>query len=168
MNRQRWIYLLSGVICVVVGFLIMGPRPPGLAGAVDVSLLPTVNASLNGVAFCLLMAGFVAVKSGRKRVHRWLMTSAFCTSGAFLVSYVFYHWFQVGPAKYHGDFRLFYFFVLMTHIVLAVVILPLAMTTLSYAVGGQIAQHKRVAPITFGLWVYVSLTGVLIYWMVHA
>ena len=58
--------------------------------------------------------------------------------------------------------------LLMTHIVLAVVILPLAMTTLSYAVGGQIAQHKRVAPITFGLWVYVSLTGVLIYWMVHA
>lgn len=164
---QRPVYIVSAVLCAAVAFLILGPRPEGLAGSVDVSGLPAVNATLNGLAALLLAAGFVAIKQKRITLHKRLMLSAFATSGLFLCSYVVYHWFSAGPRHYEGGFRGLYLIILFSHIVLAAVILPLALTTLARALTGSIEAHRRIAPRTLAIWQYVSVTGVVIFWMLY-
>jgi len=166
----RWqtpINVVSAVICAVVALLILGPRPPGVAGAFDVSFLPAVNASLNACTTLILLAGFAAIKARRITLHKRLMITAFVFSAAFLITYVIYHTFSVGPAKYEGAYRGLYLFILFTHIPLAALILPLALTTLARGWLGALARHRRIAPWTLGLWLYVSVTGVAIYWMAH-
>jgi len=165
---QRGIYALSAVLCVVVAGLVLGPVPAGMRGAVDVSALPFVNASLNALTACLLVAGAVAVKTGRIQLHKQLMTTAFATSTLFLLSYVTYHWFSEGPAVYEGSWRGLYLFVLFSHIVLAAIILPLALTAGLRGWFGAIAAHRRIAPATLAVWLYVSVTGVGIVWMAHS
>lgn len=167
---DRWrrpILAVSALLCAAVAFLMVGPRPDGVVGWVDVSGLPAVNASLNAVTSLLLVAGFAAVRAGRRRVHRALMLTAFTSSAGFLCSYVVYHWFSAGPTRYVGDWRGPYLFVLFTHIVLAAAILPLALTTLARALSGDFARHRRLARPTLAVWLYVSVTGVLIFWMTH-
>lgn len=95
------------------------------------------------------------------------MLSAFGTSAAFLVSYVIYHWFKSGPKVYTGDFTTIYYFILLTHILLAVVIIPLALITLYRGWTSQLPKHRKIAKFTFPLWMYVSVTGVLIYIMLY-
>ncbi len=167
LSWQRPINVISAVICIVVGLLILGPRPPGVAGALDVSALPTVNATLNACTTLVLLAGYAAIRQRRIVLHRRLMLTAFALSAAFLTTYVIYHTFSVGPAKYEGAYRGVYLFILLTHIPLAAIILPLALTTLARGWFGAVARHRRIAPWTLGLWLYVSLTGVTIYWMAH-
>lgn len=163
----RIIYIVSAVICGAVAFLILGPRPAGTAGALDVSALPLVNASLNSLTAILLIVGFVLVKQKKIAQHRTVMLTAFGTSSAFLVTYVIYHWFKSGPKPYVGDFRSLYLFILISHIVLAAVILPLALITLYRGHKRQIPQHRKIAKITLPLWLYVSATGVAVYLMLH-
>jgi len=164
---QRVIWIVSLVLCGVVCFLIVGPRPAWVAGFIDVSPLPTVNASLNALTLVLLLAGYAAIRSGRRELHKRLMLSAFVSSSLFLTTYVVYHWFQAGPAKYEGAYRGVYFFVLITHIVLAAVILPFALNTLWRGWTGRIEAHRRIAPGTLWTWLYVSITGVVIYGMLY-
>ncbi len=161
---QKIIYVVSALLAGAVFFLIYGPRPPGGEG-LDVSMLPVVNASFNALSAALLVAGAVAVKRGALELHRKLMLRAFAGSAAFLVSYLLYHWFKPNPARYTGDFRGLYLVILITHIVLAAVILPLALTTLHRGWTGQLDGHRKIARITFPLWLYVSVTGVLIFLM---
>jgi putative membrane protein len=165
---QRGIYALSLVLCAAVAFLVGGPVPPGMQGLVDVSSLPFLNATLNATTATLLVAGAVAVKLGQVSLHKRLMSAAFGVSTLFLLSYVTYHWFSAGPVVYDGAFRTLYLFILLTHIVLAAIILPLALTTLARGYFGAIDAHRRIAPTTLGLWLYVSVTGVAIVWMAHA
>lgn len=164
---MRIILIVSVLIAGAVAFLILGPRPEGMRGAIDVSALPTVNASLNGLAAVLLLVGGLLAKQGRFETHRKVMLSAFAVSGAFLVSYVIYHWFKEAPKPYTGDFRGLYLGILLTHIVLAALIVPLALTTLYRGWRDQRKQHRRIARITWPLWLYVSVTGVVIYWMLY-
>jgi putative membrane protein len=163
----RWIVVLSTVICLVVAFLILGPRPDGVAGAIDVGMLPWVNASLNAITTVLLLAGYVAVRARRIPLHRALMSTALGCSALFLCSYVVYHWFSAGPTRYEGSLRGLYLVILLTHVVLASIILPAALTTWYRGFTGRIVQHRRIAPITLGIWLYVSITGVVITWMAH-
>lgn len=158
---------ISLVLCAAVAFLILGPRPQWAVGAIDVSALPTVNATLNGLSVVLLLSGFAAVKSGRIELHKKLMISAFCTSAAFLVTYVIYHWFQAGPAEYTGGYRTVYLAILVTHVILAAIILPFALDTIWRGWSGRIKEHKAIAPRTLGMWLYVGITGVVIYWMLY-
>lgn len=164
------IYIVSALLCAAVLFLIYGPRPVE-TGAVDVSMLPTVNASLNALTAVLLVVGWWLIKNKRVAQHKAVMLTAFGSSSAFLVSYVIYHWFKDGPAQYVGAFKPLYLFILLTHIVLAAVILPLALVTLyrgwSVGVSGQVAKHRKIARITLPLWLYVSVTGVAIYAMLY-
>ena len=164
---RRGIFGISVVLCAAVAVLVLGPVPPGMSGLVDVSPLPFVNATLNALTATLLVAGGIAVKTGRIGLHKQLMLSAFGMSTAFLLSYVTYHWFSAGPAVYEGAFRSVYLFILFTHIVLAAIILPLALTTLARGWFGAIDAHRRIAPATLGLWLYVSVTGVAIVAMAH-
>ena len=163
----RIIYLLSGVLSLTVAFLILGPRPEGIEGALGVSSLPLVNALLNLTTTVLLIVGFILIRQKKREKHRSVMLSAFFTSALFLVSYVIYHWFKSGPKPYVGELGFIYYPILITHIILAMLILPLAMITLYRGWVVQIQAHKKIARITFPIWMYVSITGIIIYVMLY-
>ena len=163
----RIIYIVSLIISAAVAFLILGPRPEGIEGTLDVSGLPLVNATLNGITTILLIYGYLLIRQKQRQRHKNVMLSAFGTSGAFLVSYVIYHWFKAGPKQYTGEFTEIYLFILLTHIVLAAIIIPLALITLYRGWTDNIGKHRKIAKITLPLWLYVSVTGVLIYWMLY-
>ena len=130
--------------------------------------LPAVNASLNAVAGVLLLIGYVLIRTGRRQQHRAVMLGAFGASALFLISYVIYHA-QVGsvPFQRQGFVRPLYFTVLITHVTLAAVVLPLAILTLTRGLNGRFREHKRIAKWTFPIWLYVSVTGVLVYVLLY-
>ena len=163
----RIIYILSGVLILAIAFLILGPRPEGIEGAIDVSSLPLVNALLNLTTTILLIIGYVLIRLKKREMHRGVMLTAFFSSALFLVSYVIYHWFKSGPKAYTGDWVSVYYPVLISHIILAAAILPLAMVTLYRGWVVQIQQHKKIANITYPIWMYVSITGIIIYLMLY-
>ena len=134
----------------------------------SVTVLPTVNAVLNASAAVAMVLGFVAIRNRRIRMHRACMLTAVGFSTLFLCSYVVYHA-QVGSRPYAGGgwLRTLYFAILVTHTVLAVAILPLVSTTLYRALRTQFARHARLARVTFPIWLYVSVTGVVVYWMLY-
>lgn len=130
--------------------------------------LPTLNAMLNGLAALLLVAGFVAIKRGHIEIHRRFMVSAFGVSGVFLTSYLVYH-FEVGSVPYQGTgiWRTVYFAILIPHVILAAAVLPLALVTLRRGWVRSDAAHRRLARITLPVWLFVSVTGVLVYLMLY-
>jgi len=135
---------------------------------VTVTPLPTLNAVLNASAALVLATGFVAIRRGRVGLHRACMLTAVGLSALFLASYLVYHA-QVGSRPYEGAgwTRTLYFAVLITHTVLAAVILPLVATTLYRALRARFDRHARVARWTLPAWLYVSVTGVVVYWMLY-
>lgn len=130
--------------------------------------LPAVNASLNALSGVLLLAGLLLIRAGRRDGHRTAMIAAFATSTIFLVCYVVYHW-QVGSVGFtrQGIVRPVYFTILITHVVLAASVVPLAVVTLTRGLNGRFAQHRAVARWTFPIWLYVSVTGVLVYVLLY-
>jgi uncharacterized membrane protein YozB (DUF420 family) len=135
---------------------------------VGVSDLPTLNATLNGIAAMLLVSGYVLIKRGRQRQHQWCMISALITSALFLVSYMIYH-VNAGsrPFEGQGAIRFVYFTILITHVILAATIVPLALVTAARGLRAQFDRHVRIARWTFPIWLYVSVTGVVIYLMLY-
>jgi putative membrane protein len=135
---------------------------------VTVSDLPTVNALLNGTAGVLLAIGWTCIRHGRVDAHRRCMLAAFAASSLFLVSYVVYHA-QAGSRPFTGEglARGVYFAILITHVLLAAAIVPLALVTLRRALAGDYVRHRRIARWTFPVWMYVSVTGVVIYLMLY-
>jgi len=129
---------------------------------------PALNAALNGAAAILLLSGYTFIRQRKVLAHRVCMVAAFCTSTVFLISYVLYHA-RVGSVPFHGQgwIRPVYFFILITHIVLAASIVPLALVTLSRALREQFDRHKRIARWTLPVWLYVSVTGVVIYFLLY-
>ena len=167
---QFWlkiIYIVSIIILMAIAFLILGPRPEGMEGALDVTMLPIVNATLNGITTILLLYGYILIRQKKRQKHKIIMLTAFGTSGAFLVSYIIYHWFKAGPKQYLGDYNEIYLFILLTHIVLAAIIIPLALITLYRGWTDNLRKHRKIAKITLPLWLYVSVTGVIIYYMLY-
>ena len=131
--------------------------------------LPLINACLNALATVFLTLGFVFIKRGNKTAHRNCMISAFATSTIFLACYLTYHFNTVAVTRFVDPawFRPIYLVLLLTHVVLAVVILPLIFMTLSRALKERFPQHKKIAKWTWPLWMYVSITGVLIYLLLY-
>lgn len=130
--------------------------------------LPTLNAVLNALAACCLVTGYLLIRQRRVAAHRAAMLSAFGCSIAFLVSYLVYHY-QVGSVRFQGTgtLRAVYLSILATHTVLAAVVPILALATLYRAFRGDFARHRRIARVTLPIWLYVSVTGVVIYWMLY-
>ena len=130
--------------------------------------LPTVNASLNALSGVLLLCGYALMRVRRIALHRAFMIAAFATSSLFLVCYLVYHA-QVGsvPFPRQGFVRPLYFTILVTHIVLAAAVPPLAIVTLTRGLKGRYPQHRRIARWTFPIWMYVSVTGVLVYVLLY-
>jgi putative membrane protein len=135
---------------------------------IPVAELPRVNAALNALAAVLLVAGFACIRAKKVAAHRACMVAAFATSVAFLASYVYYHA-HVGsvPFQGRGPVRAVYFTILISHVTLAFTVVPLALTTLVRAARGDFARHKRIARVTLPVWLYVSVTGVVVYYMLY-
>lgn len=133
-----------------------------------ISDLPTVNATLNTISATLLSIGYVCIRSRKPVAHRNCMIAAFAVSALFLTSYLIYHYHE-GSTPFGGEgwIRSVYFAVLIPHIVLAALILPLALGTLYFALRKRFNKHRRIARWTLPIWLYVSVTGVIVYWMLY-
>jgi putative membrane protein len=163
----RIIYIISATISLAVAFLILGPRPEGLDGVLDVSVLPLVNAILNSITTLLLIYAFMLIRQKDINGHKRVMLSAFGFSTLFLISYVIYHWFKAGPKLYIGEWNTFYYAILFSHIVLAIIVIPLALISFYRGWNNQINKHRTIVKVAYPVWLYVSITGVMIYWMLY-
>ena len=134
----------------------------------EVTDLPAVNAALNTLATLFLVLGYIQIKRGHWQIHKRLMLCAMTTSAIFLISYLIYH-FNIGSKPFTGlgIVRIIYFVILISHVVLAVTILPLALITVARGLRGQNERHRRIARVTLPLWLYVSVTGVVVYLMLY-
>jgi len=159
--------LLSLVVVLIVGVLLLG-HTPGRGGRADVAALPALNAVLNGASAVLLTGGWLAIRRRRIAVHRACMLAAFSVSVLFLVSYVVYHA-LVGSRPFTGQgwIRPVYFAVLISHVVLAAAMVPFVLTTLYRALGADFPRHVRLARVTLPVWLYVSVTGVVVYLVLY-
>jgi uncharacterized membrane protein YozB (DUF420 family) len=130
--------------------------------------LPTLNAVLNATSGVLLLTGWWLIRRGRRMAHRRAMLAALATSTLFLVSYLAYH-FEVGSVRFTGQglVRTVYFAILIGHTLLAVAIVPLVLVTLRRALRGRFEAHRALARITLPLWLWVSVSGVVVYWMLY-
>jgi putative membrane protein len=134
----------------------------------SIASLPGVNAALNATSALLLAAGYFYIRGGRIAAHRRCMLAALTTSALFLTSYLIYHY-HVGSVPFAGRgwIRAVYFAVLVSHTILAVVIVPLVLITLTRALKADFLRHRAIARWTLPLWFYVSVTGVVVYWMLY-
>ena len=131
---------------------------------------PALNAFLNGTSAVLIGAGFYCIKSGRREAHKRFMLTAFVTSTLFLISYLYYHLvLRAGVTHFKGEgvWRPIYFAILLSHTFLAVIVVPFILVTLYRALAGNFARHKAIARYTFPIWLYVSVTGVVIFVMLY-
>ena len=134
----------------------------------DYSIFPIINASLNGTCAVLLTTGRVLISKGKVAAHRACMIAAVATSSAFLVSYLYYHA-HVGSVHFRGQglWRGVYFTILTSHTILAIVVVPMVLVTLSRGLRGRFDRHRAIARWTFPVWMYVSVTGVVVYFMLY-
>ncbi len=167
MNEKRtnlFIATISVIVPVLVAILIY---TPAFHLSVDVSFLPGLNAILNSCVTILLLMGFYFIRNKNRRAHKFSMLSAFSLSALFLISYIVYHS-STEETKFGdtGAIKYVYYTILLTHILLAAVIMPFILVTLSRALTERFDKHRKIARITFPLWLYVSITGVIIYFMI--
>ena len=164
---NKLITLVSIAIPVVVALLFgINLRKMGF-DVEPLSFLPPIYATINGFTAVLLVAAVIAIKNGKRKLHENLMKIAIACSVAFLVMYVAYHM-TSDSTKFGGEglIKYVYYFILITHIVLSVVIIPLVLTTYVKAWSLQFDKHKKIAKITFPIWLYVAVTGVVVYLMI--
>ena len=166
--------VVTSIIVVSVGillfliWLIYFKEPVKLSNISFVSYLPIANAIFNSISAICLFAGYQAIRKRKRELHLKFMLSALTFSFLFIVSYLIYHTFH-GDTLYKGEglIRTFYFFILISHIFISAVVLPMILTTVYFAATGNFAKHPRIAKITLPLWLYVSVTGVMIYLILY-
>jgi len=167
-DRSFWIFnaLVSTTAVGFLGWLLLVREGGGVNA--DLGFMPSLNAGLNATSATLLVAGFIAIRSGRREIHKRLMVSAFAASAVFLAGYILYHYAH-GDTPYEGEgpIRIAYFTILISHVLLSIVMLPMILTTFFLAARQRFATHKRLARWTLPTWLYVSVTGVLIYFMLR-
>ncbi len=168
-NIKRFIWTMAVVIPAAVALLFLIPPVENLSDDVKASLyiLPKLNALFNGTAFLCLIGAFVAIKNKNIKVHRAFTTTALILSMLFLVSYVAFH-LTTESTKFGGEgwTRTVYFIILVSHILLSTGIIPLVLFTYVRGLGMQVEKHRKIAKITWPIWLYVTATGVIVYWMI--
>jgi putative membrane protein len=164
---KRLFIVISILIPVVVGVLLYIPKGEMTSTSNWIYTLPFYNAIINTLTSILLILGFYFVKSGQVRFHKASMITAFLLGALFLVFYVIYHS-NAESTKFGGEgaVRFVYFFFLITHILLAFIVVPLVLSAIYFAVSHKIEQHRRIVKYTFPVWLYVSVTGVIVYLMI--
>jgi putative membrane protein len=165
----RFMVFNAVVSALALGFLawlLLAPRD--VEGHYDLSFMPALNACFNALSASLLLAGWVAIKSGKIAVHKRLMVSAFAASTLFLIGYVAYHYVH-GDTKFtgQGPIRAVYFAILISHVLLSMAVVPMALASFYYAFRERFVTHARIARILFPIWLYVSVTGVVIFFMLR-
>lgn len=176
----RTIYVISGLIPIVVAFLILFPFKLNFAGSWVYSL-PTLHAVINSLTVIVMIGALIAIKSGRISLHKNLMSTALVLGLLFLISYVLYHA-SVDSVKFGdtnhdgivselektaaGSTRTTYLVILASHILLSIVVLPFVLFAFYYALTDQVNKHKKLVKFTYPIWLYVSVTGVIVYLMI--
>jgi putative membrane protein len=169
---DRTFFVFNGVLSTLALaflFYILVVRQAGTTSHRDLSFLPAVNAGFNSLSALGLVAGYVAIRKGARQAHKYLMVSSFVSSSLFLVSYLTYH-FVHGDTKYAGSglIKTIYLLILASHVLLSMAVVPLVLSSFYFAFKGSFASHKRVTKFTLPIWLYVSVTGVVIYFMLRA
>ncbi|HEX8040130.1 MAG TPA: DUF420 domain-containing protein [Chryseosolibacter sp.] len=160
---NRTIVILSVLIPLVVALLFGMPKIQGY----DFSFLPPIYATINGVTALLLTTAYVAIRKGKRLLHERLMKTCIGLSALFLMLYVAYHLTaESTPFGGTGPVRYLYFFILITHILLSVGVIPFVLFTFARALSGDFQRHKKLARLTFPVWLYVAVTGVLVYLLI--
>jgi putative membrane protein len=158
--------VVSALALALIGYVLF-VREHAVEGP-DLRFLPALNATLNALASSLLVGGWAAIKRGAQRVHQYCMMAAFIASSLFLVGYLSYHYVH-GDTRFAGTgaIRAVYLVVLASHVVLSMTIVPLALTSFFFAFQGRFDRHRWVARVTLPIWLYVSVTGVVIFFMLR-
>jgi putative membrane protein len=164
---SKFIIIVSILIPVVVALLFSVKLKDFGFKVEPLSFLPPIYAAINGITAVVLVAGVLAIKNGKRQLHKQLMTTAILLSVLFLVMYVAYHM-TTDSTKFGGDgmIRIVYFIILITHILLSIAVIPLVMITYVRALAEKFDKHKKIAKITFPIWLYVAVTGVVVYLMI--
>ena len=159
---KKLIIALSVVIPLAVAVL-FGVKVDGY----DLTFLPPIYASINGLTAIILISAVIAIKNGKRQLHERLMKTCLLLSASFLIMYVAYHMTSESTSfGGQGSVRYVYFFILITHIVLSIAIIPMVLFTYVRALSEQFDRHKKLARITFPIWLYVAITGVVVYLMI--
>ncbi|RZL41867.1 MAG: DUF420 domain-containing protein [Pedobacter sp.] len=167
LKYRKWIIILSVAIPIVVAIL-FGIKLKDFGFNVEpLTFLPPIYATINGITAVLLIAAVIAVKNGKLKLHENLMKVAIACSVAFLAMYVAYHM-TADSTKFGGEgiTKTIYFFILISHIVLSIAIIPMVLITYVRALAQRFDKHKKLAKITFPIWLYVAVTGVVVYLMI--
>jgi putative membrane protein len=161
-----WNAVVSATAIALITFVLRRQSPPALD--IDLSFVPAVNAFFNALAAACLAAGWVAIRRGAVSLHRRLMFAAFAFSTAFLIGYLAYHYAH-GDTRYTGTgpMRTVYLVVLATHVVLSITVVPCALTAFYFALTRQFDRHRRLNRIFLPIWIYVSITGVAVYFLLR-
>ncbi|MAT89996.1 MAG: hypothetical protein CMC35_04830 [Flavobacteriaceae bacterium] len=158
-----WIWVLSIAIPAAVA-LLFTIRIPGVE---RLGFLPPIYATINGITAILLVLAVIQIKNGNRRTHEKLMKTNIVLSVLFLVMYVIYHMTSDStPYGGEGMLRYVYFFILITHILLSITVIPFVLITYVRAISGDFVNHRKIARITFPIWLYVAVTGVIVYFMI--
>lgn len=181
-KKHKWaIGIISVIVPLIVAFLIFSPGQTDYTGDSWVRFLPHLNGIINTATSLILVAGFFFIRKGNKELHKTAMVSAFILGAIFLISYIIYH--SSAPSTVFGDIdhdgvlsetesddagnsRVIYLGILLSHIALAVVVVPLVLFALYFALTGQFVRHRKVVKFAFPVWLYVSVTGVVVYLMI--
>lgn len=167
-NFTPLIWFLSIIIVAVILGINYVPRSTnGTILGYDLTILPLLNSVINGITFLFLVASLIMIKKKNIKAHRRLIYAAFVSTFLFLISYLTYHA-MAGSTSYGGDGVLMYmyYFILITHILLAIILLPLALITLGRGLNMNVEKHRKIARWTMPIWLYVSISGVLVYWFI--
>jgi putative membrane protein len=164
---NKYIILVSILIPVVVAILFSVKLKDFGINVTPLSFLPPIYATINGLTALVLISAVLAIKNGNRKLHERLMTSAIALSLAFLVMYVAYHM-TSDSTKFGGEgiIKYVYFFILISHIILSIAVIPLVLVTYIRALANKFDKHKKIAKITFPIWLYVAVTGVIVYLMI--
>ncbi|OFY93478.1 MAG: hypothetical protein A3K10_17880 [Bacteroidetes bacterium RIFCSPLOWO2_12_FULL_31_6] len=162
-KHKSLIILISILLPIAVAALFV-IRIPNVA---PLTFLPPIYATINGLTAVLLIVAVIAIKKGNRVLHQSLMKTNLGLSVLFLLMYIAYHM-TSDPTPFGGtdNIKVFYFFILISHILLSIAIIPLVLITTVRALGEQFDKHKKIAKITFPLWLYVAISGVVVYWMI--
>lgn len=163
-NKYKKITIIVSIALPLAVAALFGIKIPNVE---PLYFLPPVYATINGITAVLLMAAVLAIKKGKRKVHEALMKTSLVLSLLFLVMYVAYHM-TSNTTVYGGEgaLKYVYYFVLITHILLSIIIIPLVLVSYTRALSGLFVQHKKIARIAFPLWLYVAITGVVVYLMI--
>ncbi len=165
----RYILILSAAIVLFLVWYIYFREASGHSDHGFIKSLPFVNACLNGFSAALITIGVISIKRKKVKAHTACMILATCSSALFLVGYLFYHYYH-GDTKFPGQgaIRPIYFFILITHIITSIVVVPLVFLTLFFAITKRFEKHRKIAAWTYPVWLYVSVTGIMVYYLLKA